>query len=59
MVKDDCVSGVMHKSWVVGTGGGTRTPKVLPPADFESAASTSSATPAQWQGILVQIQTEW
>ena len=29
-----------------GTGGGTRTPKVLPPADFESAASTSSATPA-------------
>ena len=29
-----------------GTEGENRTPKVLPPADFESAASTSSATPA-------------
>ena len=29
-----------------GTGGETRTPKVLPPVDFESTASTNSATPA-------------
>ena len=29
-----------------GTSGETRTPKVLPPGDFESPASTSSATPA-------------
>ncbi len=34
-----------------GTGGGTRTPKMLPPADFESAASTSSATPAIRRGF--------
>ncbi len=29
-----------------GAGEGTRTLTVFPPADFESAASTSSATPA-------------
>ncbi len=30
----------------IGTGGRTRTDKMLPSADFESAASTNSATPA-------------
>ena len=30
-----------------GTEGGTRTPKVLLPVDFESTASTSSATSAK------------
>lgn len=38
---------------VVNTGGGTRTPKTFRPADFESAASASSATPARehaWRG---------
>jgi hypothetical protein len=30
-----------------GAGEGTRTLTAFPPADFESAASTSSATPAQ------------
>ncbi len=29
-----------------GTGGRTRTDNLLPEADFESAASTNSATPA-------------
>ena len=29
-----------------GTGDETRTRKVLPPVDFESTASTNSATPA-------------
>ena len=31
---------------LVGAGRETRTPTVLPPADFESAASTDSAIPA-------------
>lgn len=30
-----------------GTEGGTRTHTVSPPPDFESGASTNSATPAQ------------
>ena len=33
-----------------GTGEGTRTPTPLREADFESAASTNSATPAPWRG---------
>lgn len=32
--------------WGGGAGGGTRTHTLLPAADFESAASTNSATPA-------------
>src|SRR5258706_4585186 len=32
----------------LGAGRGTRTPTVLPPADFESAASTNSAIPAEY-----------
>ena len=31
-----------------GTEGRNRTDTVSPPPDFESGASTSSATPAQW-----------
>src|SRR3569832_626068 len=34
----------------IGAGRGTRTPTVLPPADFESAASTDSAIPAKGPG---------
>src|SRR6185295_17939058 len=37
-----------------GAGRGNRTPTVLPPADFESAASTSSAIPAK-SGQLTRI----
>ena len=32
----------------IGTEGRNRTDTVSPPPDFESGASTSSATPAQW-----------
>ena len=31
----------------LGTGRGNRTPKALPPVDFESTASTNSAIPAR------------
>ena len=36
-----------------GTGEGTRTPTLVKEADFESAASTNSATPAPGTRILV------
>ena len=36
-----------------GTGEGTRTPTLVKEADFESAASTNSATPAPSARILV------
>ncbi len=35
-----------------GTEGGTRTHTLLPTSDFESDASTSSATPAARKGII-------
>jgi hypothetical protein len=34
----------------IGAGRGTRTPTLLPAADFESAASTDSAIPARDSG---------
>jgi hypothetical protein len=37
-----------------GAGRGTRTPTVLLPADFESAASTDSAIPARRDGLSIQ-----
>ncbi len=41
------VSDALHKCLILGgAGGGTRTPTGLPLLDFESSASTSSATPA-------------
>jgi hypothetical protein len=36
----------MHQLFEVGAGRGNRTPKGRSPADFESAASASSAIPA-------------
>ena len=41
-----------------GAGGGTRTHTELPPADFESATSTNSITPARGieQEILYAMQ---
>ena len=36
-----------------GTGEGTRTPTLVKEADFESAASTNSATPAPGARILM------
>jgi hypothetical protein len=36
-----------HPVLKIGTEGRTRTDTVSPPPDFESGASTSSATPAQ------------
>ena len=36
-----------------GTGEGTRTPTLVKEADFESAASTNSATPAPGARIVV------
>ena len=36
-----------------GTGGGSRTLKVLLPPDFESSASANSATPASVRGKMV------
>ena len=45
--------------WIMnGAGGGTRTHTLLPAADFESAASTNSATPAgvnQWVVLYLSI----
>ena len=35
-----------------GAGGGTRTPTMSPPADFESATSTNSITPANTGSII-------
>ncbi len=35
------------KKFFIGTEGGTRTHTVSPPPDFESGASTNSATPAR------------
>lgn len=41
------------KKTLNGTEGRTRTDTVSPPPDFESGASTNSATPAQW-GIIAK-----
>jgi hypothetical protein len=41
--------------YLFGTEGRTRTDTVSPPLDFESSASTSSATPAPERGSI----TEW
>lgn len=35
---------------IYGAGGGNRTPMMLPSLDFESSASTSFTTPANWDG---------
>jgi hypothetical protein len=40
---------------VVGAEGGTRTPTLSLMADFESAASTDSATSAGWPLIIEEI----
>ena len=39
-----------------GAGGGTRTPTVLPPADFESAASANFATPARAKKVCITCE---
>ena len=38
----------------IGASGENRTPTLLPTADFESAASTNSATEA-WRGIIEML----
>ena len=38
-----------------GAGKGTRTLTVLPPADFESAASTNSAIPAEVHYVRISV----
>ena len=42
---------------IVGAGGGTRTHKDKSPADFKSAASADSATPAEKSGGGDRIRT--
>ena len=39
-----------------GAGGGTRTPTMSPSADFESATSTNSITPADARCIIHEVQ---
>ena len=45
--KTEPTPAVDHKARITGAGKGTRTLTMSPPADFESAASTSSAIPAR------------
>src|SRR5438034_2940340 len=44
-------AGAAGEQMLVGAGGRNRTGTVLPPADFESAASTDFATPASGVGV--------
>lgn len=41
------IKGKLRAYYYFGTEGGTRTHTVSPPPDFESGASTNSATPAR------------
>ena len=57
IAQKNAVSGRLQKQRdLLSTGGGTRTHKTKRSADFESAASASSATPAE-SSILAYSQT--